>query len=112
MNRDDGPAPCSPLRIVTAEGLAPLVGFASAVLAALEPAGDLRQDLVGDEAAGGVADQPLLLRELAVQVQEVQVGGHGGSSGWGWSGMTAIPSNSTTAAGSNRAVTSNSAVAT
>src|SRR5215216_1599808 len=94
--------------------VAELLGQLAGQLAALEPAGDLGQHPVGDEAAGGVADQPLLLRQLPVQVEEVQGGwwwAHGGSS-WSGSGTTAIPTSSTLAAGSNSPATSNRAVAT
>jgi hypothetical protein len=52
--------------------VAELLGQLPGQLAALEPAGDLGQDAVGDKAAGGVADQPLLLAEQLVEVEEVK----------------------------------------
>ena len=48
--------------------------------AGLEPVGDLREDMVGNEGTDGVADEPLLVAELVVDLQQVSLRGHGVSN--------------------------------
>ena len=48
--------------------------------AGLEPVGDLREDMVGDEGADGVSDEPLLVAKLVVDLEQVCLRGHGVSN--------------------------------